>query len=886
MATPPPCARAAPARRPLRWWESLHARLSLLQALLLCAVVGLTVLIVYTVERAILVEQRFEVTTLLGRHVVSQLSERIALAESLATTIANVAESIPRDAALYHEVFPRLLDYEGESAFIAGGGIWPEPNTFDPAEARCSFFWGRNAEGALQFYGDYNNPESRGYHGEIWYVPARYLPPGRGIWSNAYLDTYSYQPMVTYTVPLYDAAKNNLGAATVDVKLDGIDEIFAKAAQTLGGYIFAVDRENRFISFPIKEWSTRYFTDEQGKITGDYFNMEDLAMQRPVYGRLQESLERMNQALISRAESTPLYAGGLPEELALRGYRLLHKTPRLLAAAITDPLHGAPAGGMEVQRHFWEDDPVLDAAVMATVFQMPDTYWKVIVVTPTAGLYAQAGAATRHVVVYVAALELIALFAMFVAIRYLYARPIHHMAGKMRGVANHAADLTLRLDDTAHDEIGMLAYEFNARTGRLAQALAELEDSNRSLSEETRAHAADLLEMKRLRALLGSILDAMPSALIGADAASRVTHWNRKAAEETGISPQHALGRPLREVYPAVAPLVDIIADAIEGQSAVRDIRLEDHSDPEPRLLHVSVYPIGAEGAPGAVVRIDDVTERVHLEEAMSQSEKMLSLGGLAAGMAHEINTPLAGILRNVQAIQSRIQPGLEQNARIARECGASMEAVESYVTRQGVPPMLNQIREAGHRAAEIVINMLSFSRKSTSHFTRRDLAKLLEKTVDLASNDYDLSQKYGFRQIEILREYPPGTPQVLCEATNIQQVFLNILKNGAEAMAGKRRACGNGPYTPQFRLRVLPAGSHVQVEIEDNGPGLDEDIRRRIFEPLFTTKGAGFGAGLGLSVSYFIITENHGGALSVRSQPGTGTTFCIRIPVEGPPAA
>jgi signal transduction histidine kinase len=151
---------------------------------------------------------------------------------------------------------------------------------------------------------------------------------------------------------------------------------------------------------------------------------------------------------------------------------------------------------------------------------------------------------------------------------------------------------------------------------------------------------------------------------------------------------------------------------------------------------------------------------------------------------------------------------------------------------------------------------------------------------VDLAGSDYDLKKKYDFRQVEILREYAFDVPPVLCEAGKIQQVLLNLLRNGAEAMqemAGK----GDG-YQPRFILRLgheKEAGK-VRIELEDNGPGMDAAVCKRVFEPFFTTKPTGKGTGLGLSVSYFIVAENHGGEMSVVSAPGKGTTFIVELPV------
>ncbi|MCP4114555.1 MAG: PAS domain-containing protein [Desulfobacteraceae bacterium] len=272
-----------------------------------------------------------------------------------------------------------------------------------------------------------------------------------------------------------------------------------------------------------------------------------------------------------------------------------------------------------------------------------------------------------------------------------------------------------------------------------------------------------------------------------------------------------------------------------------------------------------------------DVTERRRTQEMMIQTEKMMSVGGLAAGMAHEINNPLAGILQNTQVMRNRVSNGLPKNRKEAEACGTTIETIVAYMEKRGVYSMIEAIMESGKRAAVIVDNMLSFSRRSESRFDHHDLAELLDNSVRLLGTDYDLRQSYDFKNIEIRREYDDAVPKVPCEAGKIQQVFLNILKNGAQAMR-KTREAGTRPC---FVLRLKVEGRMARIEIEDNGPGMDEVTKKRVFEPFFTTKAVGAGTGLGLSVSYFIITENQGGTLAVESAPGKGATFIIHLPLE-----
>jgi len=383
-------------------------------------------------------------------------------------------------------------------------------------------------------------------------------------------------------------------------------------------------------------------------------------------------------------------------------------------------------------------------------------------------------------------------------------------------------------------------------------------------------------DLKRLRETLKNIVDSMPSMLVGVDPDGRVTQWNHEAQKRSGIDASDAMGRYAGDVYPFLAAAMGRVHQAIEEKRPFKESKVNSRVDGDIRYSDITVYPLESKSTGGAVIRVDDVTERVRIEEMMVQSEKMLSVGGLAAGMAHEINNPLAGILQNIQVMQNRLSSDLPKNHEVAEQCGISMAAIREYMQKRNMLEMMSLIVESGKRAAKIVENMLSFSRKSETITTHCSLAQLLDATVELAENDYDLKKKYDFRKIKIIREYDPQVPEIACEASKIQQVFLNILSNGAQAMAEN-----SGQKAPHFILRIKTAADNACVEIEDNGPGMDAAVRKRIFEPFYTTKSVGVGTGLGLSVSYFIITENHGGTLTVTSAPGAGSCFIIHLPIQ-----
>jgi len=201
------------------------------------------------------------------------------------------------------------------------------------------------------------------------------------------------------------------------------------------------------------------------------------------------------------------------------------------------------------------------------------------------------------------------------------------------------------------------------------------------------------------------------------------------------------------------------------------------------KYLDIAVYPLITDLKGGALIKIDEVTEREKLSELLIQTEKMMSVGGLAAGMAHEINNPLAAIIQSVQVLERRLQVESSTMGDIANASGIPAEQIHYLLEKQKIYKMITAIKESGLRAAKIVSNMLSFSKKSEYNVSVHNIADLMDTTIDLATNDYDLKKQFDFKKIEIQRQYEDPIPEFLCEASQIQQVFLNILTNGAHAM-------------------------------------------------------------------------------------------------------
>jgi hypothetical protein len=240
----------------------------------------------------------------------------------------------------------------------------------------------------------------------------------------------------------------------------------------------------------------------------------------------------------------------------------------------------------------------------------------------------------------------------------------------------------------------------------------------------------------------------------------------------------------------------------------------------------------------GTILILDDITARVRLEEQLQHTEKMASVGLLAAGVAHEVNTPLAGISSYTQLLRGQL---------------------EEDDPRQSV---LEKIEKQSFRAAKIINGLLNFSRSSGTEFEQVDVNKVLADVLALVEHQLDGSR------IRVRRELSERVPPVRGNENRIQQVFFNLILNARDAM----------PSGGWLTLRTHADDETVVVEVSDTGHGIRREHIRRIYDPFFTTKGIGKGTGLGLSVSYGIVQE-HGGAIFVESDPGQGTTFRVALP-------
>jgi PAS domain S-box-containing protein len=360
-------------------------------------------------------------------------------------------------------------------------------------------------------------------------------------------------------------------------------------------------------------------------------------------------------------------------------------------------------------------------------------------------------------------------------------------------------------------------------------------------------------EYERLKEFSENIVESINVGILAADLNGRVESWNTRMEDLTGISREEAVGRPLRSVLPA--NLVEQLeaADPVAEIVHLNKVRLNTWVGALPAgkpareaVLNIAIAPLVSRDAEriGRLIIFDDITDRSELEQQLIQADKLSSIGLLAAGVAHEVNTPLAVISTYAQMLAKQVN-------------GDQQKAV-----------LLDKIAKQTFRASEIVNSLLNFSRTSTTELAPVDILRCVREVLSIVEHQFE---KAG---VAVAIDAPPELGMIRGNSGRLQQVFLNLLLNARDAMEG------GGTVT----IRAREEGARLAISITDTGRGIEAKNLPRIFDPFFTTKSVKKGTGLGLSVTYGIVQE-HGGTIEVNSRPGEGTTFLLTFPLITKPA-
>lgn len=359
------------------------------------------------------------------------------------------------------------------------------------------------------------------------------------------------------------------------------------------------------------------------------------------------------------------------------------------------------------------------------------------------------------------------------------------------------------------------------------------------------------------------------------DSHMNIVNINQAGRDILGISEQEAYGQRCHELFHGTdepCPGCPLIGTTKTFKTYTKEITHEKLG----RTFTVSASAVlNSYGELQNIVHVaTDITEKKKIERRLFLNEKMTTIAGLAAGVAHEINTPLSVILQSQQVIKMKLDPNNPRSVTKAAEYDIDLAKLQNYLEQSKVQRMFKNSNQSAINAAEIVKSLLEFSRPHQKEIINdTNVADLLETTLNLAASDYDLKKHSNFINIKITRNYNDKTSNVPCVATEIKQVILNLIKNSAQSLTAHKVP------DPTIILSSSLIKNRVRIEVEDNGPGIDGSIKSQIFDPFFTTKDAGEGTGLGLFVSHAIVVDKHKGNLWLESEPGKGVKFIVELP-------
>ncbi|MEJ2042615.1 MAG: ATP-binding protein [Reinekea sp.] len=480
-----------------------------------------------------------------------------------------------------------------------------------------------------------------------------------------------------------------------------------------------------------------------------------------------------------------------------------------------------------------------------------------------------------------------------------FLKPVHHLIQIAKELANSNNSL-IRAQKLNNDELGDLIDAFNeminqiqlreeiivSERDRVAIALEQADNysqvtlaTNKKLEFEVQIRKRIESKLTEFQQFLNSIINSMPSALVAIDENLRVTQWNQEATELSGTQPLDAIGNNVLQSLALLTPYKEWVCDVWDNAQNKSLHAIPFSMDNQIHRYDITVYPLRNAQVRSAVIRIDDVTEKIQLEETIVQTEKIMSLGGMAAGMAHEINNPISAIIQNVQNIQRRIDPTLAVNKEQAAKSHINLEAMNEYLHERRILTFLQNISSSGVRASNLVTNMLQFSRASDLSLQPCLVIDVLEKAINIALADDQLHDIKGNFDLNFDQDFQAPQAKVSGVFNELEQVILNLIKNAAQAI-NERKLSLNDIDEGVINIHQSITRNQCRIRISDNGIGMEAQTRKRVFEPFFTTKDVGAGTGLGMSVSYFIITSHHKGTMHVESEFGIGTTFEISLPL------
>lgn len=762
---------------------SISTRILVILALAFLLIILLVYWVIQTQAKPRILAMTSEIVVETGNEAINSIMASINHVDGLAKATSTMAGGLPKQDDIYKQTFGNLM--QQTDARIVGGGVWFDPNMYVQGRERQSFVWARDTSGVMQPLTRYNQARQTPtpYYRDWWYIPAMYARHDHCVWSRAYVDPVSNQRVMTCAKALYDSRNQAFdGVVSFNLLLDNLGTAMKRWQDKLGGYVFLVDLDNRFLAFP-----------EQSKVTqttennpqGEVVTARQLAAQSPGFAPIADSLERINHQLIDEALAKDEGRFTLAARSILSTTNLdkiSEQESKLLSALLLLNIDQTFA---LVDSHLVEtiavpDDFILQQPATAFVFRMPFTYWKMVVVKPDNDMMSVANALSDKLIQ--------AMLLGFIPILLLTA--------------------------------WVFRRYFTRPLKRMADAVADM---------------GALIEQKQYQQLSAHKLPA------------------------SAVSEIHVISEQTNQ-------LIDRIVEN-EGALAEINVHLEKQVAARTQDLQQAMNELKAS------------------QVQLVRSEKMVTLGQMVAGVAHEVNTPLGYVRSNMelvgdnlgrfdeliqhteQLLQALKAPNTppEKTEQLIAQTLQCCETIKEDEVSEDLADLIKDGLYGVDQIAELVVSLRDFSRIDESKVKEVDINDCITTSLVMARNN--------LKNLDVSTELAE-LPLIQCNPSQINQVLLNLFNNAAQAIPADRKG------TLHITSSVDDTQQYLAVSVKDNGVGIEESKLVQIFEPFFTTKKAGEGTGLGLAISAQIMEQHHG-RMEVSSVVGEGTTFTLLLPVQ-----
>lgn len=512
-----------------QWLRSLPVKISLIQLAIAMVLILLTWWTMLSIQKQQLMSHELTVNRHLGQLVVARLHEVTAQVNSLVTSLASLGELESHSPHRLESVVPALLDLESQKRLIAGGGIWPEKISSD----QQSLFWARDNDNQLSLLNGYNDTEFSDYETQFWYQPTRMLPKGKTLWSKAYQDPITQETMVTASAAMW-FDHNYLGAATVDISLKHLNEYIDAGKTEIPGYVLVVDPFHQIIAAP-----KALASDLPENFVG--LRQTDPGF-TPLLEQIAHAVTRQTNRSAARFNAEHR---GLTSHLSALADSEAQITQNVLANLAA----GWPASPAELTSFTLEKDPLLGEQVMASVFLMPDTQWKVVVVTPIDALGDEAQGIAGKVGLLLVLVQFLALTMLFWVLHRVLVSPLSRMAQAL--YQDRPEQLEIEASQRK-DEIGKLAAAFVSRHQQLETALASLEANHLALEQQLAVQQESKAELSRYRDLLQALMESSPNMIFVKDLKGVYLMVNPKYCQVARREQRQIVGHTDEELYQGV----------------------------------------------------------------------------------------------------------------------------------------------------------------------------------------------------------------------------------------------------------------------------------------------------------------------------------------------